>query len=634
MDPCDPDRDHHYIGVGRVFAPPWPMPGSVGSNRFGNFDKFVDTCDLDLSKGTWIELELIGPGGSGYLFAMGSAGKMQIMDSLMEDPGAYVDDWAAGVSCSRCLSWDTCRDLTGDCLVLAADFLMVISGTGTTDTPTCVDGVFSADGYTDSYDTMSWDWVLKTDSIKICEEVPLDPGGGGGFGGGGFAGGGFGIFGAKTELLNLGDFNDLLIEGKKGSTDADTKLEDRLYIFNSDPCYLGPINLEPDNRCNIRIVRGTGVDLYQINSEKGLLHLAGQPIISPGQITCEINEPRYNLHAKVYAGVQTGGSPFGRPILDAAFDTAGFVYVVPVVVVPVTNEPNTYTAAAKIQLNPYCKVVELYDGPVLAYDYAHPEYQLQYRNNLREIELDDACNVYVTNANAHNESDILWKFEPNRTVVRLNLDLSNPPVRAPIGLCVSSATNRIYVASSIYNDTDPNSAIICGFSTTTMSPTPVRTITVRKMQRVTSIAEDPLTGTLWVTGLSFNASPDAYEIAQEYQNELPFYDPNLAKVPLGQNEVNAVSTLIAGDLALPLSICWTGARLAPELCGGADLNKNGTVNMLDFALFAGYWRHTDCTSQNNYCNGADLEPLVFPDGDVDLADLAVLAEHWLDTGCQ
>ena len=62
--------EHHYIEVGRVSNPPSPRPGSAGSGRFGNFDMFVSTGGLDLSKGTWIELELIEPASGGQLFAL------------------------------------------------------------------------------------------------------------------------------------------------------------------------------------------------------------------------------------------------------------------------------------------------------------------------------------------------------------------------------------------------------------------------------------------------------------------------------------------------------------------------------------------------------------------------------------
>ena len=49
---------------------------------------------------------------------------------------------------------------------------------------------------------------------------------------------------------------------------------------------------------------------------------------------------------------------------------------------------------------------------------------------------------------------------------------------------------------------------------------------------------------------------------------------------------------------------------------------------------AAYWRHTDCSPLNNYCEGADLEPQVLPDGDVDLFDLDIMADNWLNTNCQ
>jgi hypothetical protein len=300
------------------------------------------------------------------------------------------------------------------------------------------------------------------------------------------------------------------------------------------------------------------------------------------------------------------------------------------VVVPDGNEHNAYAAAAKLQLdpnsNPRYHIIKLYDGPLLLPN----DNQREYRNTLREIELDGAGNVYITNANIHNASDILWKFEPNGVVQRRDLDLNNPVVRAPTAMCVSSATNVLYLASSLYNDTDPNSKIIYGFSTVDFNL--VRTIKVSGMQHVTSITEDPVTKSLWVAGFYFNSMPDS---PNPYA--LPFYDPYLAKVPYGVNDVNAVCILDADapnyDLAMPLSICWTGALLpAQERCGGADLNKNGTVSLPDLAKLAQYWQFTNCAYLNN-CNGADLEPEEIPDGDVDLMDLDVFAEHWLDTNC-
>ena len=145
----------------------------------------------------------------------------------------------------------------------------------------------------------------------------------------------------------------MLISGKRGDDDDTIKMKDRLYVFDSSYDYMQYIGLEPNDRCNIRIVRGQGSDLYQINSEKGVLRLdTGEQIVPPGQIPYDDNEPRYNQPAEVYVGIRgTDSDPYGRPILDAAFDAPNFVYVVPVVVVPNDNVP--YAAAAKIQLNPY-----------------------------------------------------------------------------------------------------------------------------------------------------------------------------------------------------------------------------------------------------------------------------------------
>jgi hypothetical protein len=608
----DLNNSYIYTEVARVTSPPPPRPGSPGSNRFGVFDKFVSTGGLDLSQGTWVELVLLQPESGGMFFAE-SGGQFGTLDDGNGVIG-YVNNLEASVDCY----WGYCLDLNWDFDVSEADFLMVISGVGGSDAP-CLEGPFSDDGYTDEYDTESWDWTLNIGGyLSFCDHVPMTEGGGS------FMGSGFGHFGGNVNPLGLSDVNDLLISGKRGADEGPTKLKDHLYVFDSNFHYLRLLEPLVPDRCNTRIVRGESNDLYRINSEEGVMRLddTNTPVVPKGQTTFA-NEPRYEQSATVYVGIQgEGPNSFGRPIFDAAFDSS-FVYVVPVVVVPGGDSNFAYAAAAKLQLdpcsNPPYHVMKLYDEPPLPGDN-----QLEYRNTLREIELDDAGNVYVTNSHIINDSDILWKFEPNGAVHRLDLDLSNPCVRAPTGMCLSRTTNVLYLASSFHNQTDPNS-MIYGFSKQSLSP--VRFITVSGMQHITSITEDPITGALWVAGFNFNSTPEYPD-----PEAPPFYDPFLAKVPLGVNNVSAVSILGADDLAMPLSICWTGALPEEEPCGGADLDGNGNVTLSDFARLALYWLNTNCAPLNN-CEGADLEPEIIPDGDVDLEDLDVFAEHWLDTGC-
>jgi hypothetical protein len=147
------------------------------------------------------------------------------------------------------------------------------------------------------------------------------------------------------------------------------------------------------------------------------------------------------------------------------------------------------------------------------------------------------------------------------------------------------------------------------------------------------MTEDPITKSLWVTGFNFNSRLPA--VAWKASADiLPFYDPYLAKISSDANNVLAIMCVVdANDLAMPLSICWTGALPPPEKCGGADLTGDGVVNLKDLAKLAVYWLFTNCANPNN-CNGADLEPEQIPDGDVDLRDLDVMAEHWLNTSCQ
>jgi hypothetical protein len=335
---------------------------------------------------------------------------------------------------------------------------------------------------------------------------------------------------------------------------APSKLKDSLYVFDDFGQCSG--SFEPaSDRCNIRLIQGPDGENYQLNSETGLLCLDGSDtvIIPPGEINLsDITEPRYNTSATVYIGIQDKGpDSFGRPILDAAFD-AEYVYVVPVVVNPDGYDP--YIAAAKLNLlegsDPPYEIVQLYDDPPLPNDN-------QYRDNLRELEIDIAGNLYVLNVHAINESDILWRYKPDGTVERI--DLGRPDgdsyVPAPVAMYASKTTEMLYISSAIHNPIDSDSTVVYGFSTNG-SLSLERSITIEGMQHITGITEDPKTGTLWIVGFNMYNIP-------LYPNpfQTAFYYPFMAKILNNGNNIGLYHLFDpdSHDLALPMSILWTGS---------------------------------------------------------------------------
>jgi hypothetical protein len=306
------------------------------------------------------------------------------------------------------------------------------------------------------------------------------------------------------------------------------------------------------NRGNIRLVQDPAGEIYLINSEHGVLRVdgSGDVVIAPDAVTVPATEePRYGRPATVYVGLQdTGASIFGRPVLDVAFDES-YAYVLPVVVSPDGSEP--YLAAARMPLvgGVPSGIDRLYDEPPLPGDN-------QVRNALRELEIDSAGNVYVLNAHSLNESDILWRFRPDGSVERL--DLGRPDsadyCRAPTALFISPTTDMLYLASSQENEADYNTSLIYGYATD--GPlTRQRTIAVSDMQNVAAIAEDPATGRLWVVGFNMRFVP-------MYPNPTvpAFYYPCLASIDPGATSAQAQTfdALESSDLALPLSLLWTG----------------------------------------------------------------------------
>jgi hypothetical protein len=384
----------------------------------------------------------------------------------------------------------------------------------------------------------------------------------------------------------------------------------------------------PVESANIRLVKDPDGELYQLNIDQGLIRLSDeQTIIPPGSFPFS-SEPRYGRNADILVGLQ-GSDPcfWGRPIMDVAFDpqfaSNNYVYVVPVVVDPAGDPNLVYTAAARLELppngDPPYEVIEIYDDPN-----AYSPNDNRELDNLREIEIDSAGYLYVINAYDLNESDILWVYDADNAEMADRLALTNPNndlyLPAPTGMHISQAEDMLYLGSS-QGPRDANSVSIYGLSTNTLEVN--RTIEIAGMRHITGITEDPSTGSLWVAGFSMEDIPPETPSA----NKPPFYYPYLAEVPSGSDSVEAISLNDPNncDLALPLSIVWTGSIT----CAKVDFDGDTKVNLKDFAILAWYWLDVPCNVDNSWCEDADTDK----SGWVDLDDLFVLTRFWMETNC-
>lgn len=468
-----------------------------------------------------------------------------------------VDSPAFGAYCGSII----CADLDWSLTVDEMDFLIIIGsyGYGATGDMDCLDGVFSSDGYADMYDIASWDWMLTEDRGNYCN-IPLIGAG------------------MSMDAMSAGadpypdsfDLSDLLIIGKRGTIEDSNKLKDCLYIFDSNGLYKS-FSTPVFERCNIGLVRGN--EPYQVNTEIGILNIAGEVIISPGEVGGLI-EPRYGTPAMVYIGIQEAGEDsWGRPIFDAAFD-ANYVYIVPVVVDPNTEEP--YTAIAKLLLTETSYgVIQLYDNIT---------------GMPREVEVDGNGNLYVLSVN----SDSLQIYDTNTTEITEHINLDYLP--DPIGMHLSESDNRLYLASAQRNPNDVNSSVVYDFNTIG-NLTLERLIAINGLHHITDITGDS-TGIIWVIGFNMDDITGGL-----LPNQEPFYHPYLAQISPDSDIPDYVICLSdANDLALPISIIWTGDK-----CGGADLDKSGNINFGDFTIFA--------------------------DGN-DVSGLSFIIEYWLEENCE
>jgi hypothetical protein len=339
--------------------------------------------------------------------------------------------------------------------------------------------------------------------------------------------------------------------------DIDDFLSDRLYGLGEDGLILSESVVPAQDRFNGKLVRGPSGALYQLNLERGLVRLGDDhTVVPPGSLRVE-GEPRYGAPASIYVGLQGGdGDYWGRPLLDAAFDSHGYVYVVPVVVAPEANAP--YVAAAQLRLDgaglsPGYSIEQLFEDSPAPNDN-------RALTQLRELEVDPSGNLYVLNCHHLNQSDLLWVYTAGGQHTE-PCELQSLGISAPTGLCLSSYDpSKLYLASS-ENPPDADSTRLYVLSSQGLNL--LRTVGVRNMGHVTDIAEDPATGAICVVGFRMPTIPSESEIQDiAILHQLPFYQPRLAMISPGDNgPVEAVcptGLLSPSDMALPLSvICAT-----------------------------------------------------------------------------
>ncbi len=451
-----------------------------------------------------------------------------------------------------------CGDLNQDTVFDYWDYATGIGFIGEAPTELsleCLDA-FTADDYQDANDVILWAQVTHfgQNTGNVCAWKAVDPVI--------MVGPHGGSESTFTPSGGTGYGSSLLIAGKKNTATGTFSIMDKLYVFNSQGNYVSSPFSPVTSPTSGRITCGYDGKVNQVDSDIGLNRLNdGISVVTKGGVTATCNEPRYNSSAVVYIGMQTSGSGYntnyaGRPILDAAIDAQGYIYVVPVTVVPSSCPSNGYLAAAKLQSlpgqTPCYSVVKIYDDGIV--DNHDPT-----RIGLKEIEVDAQGNVYIISACRTNSSNFLWAYLPSGALAtKVALD-TIPGVSGgipdPIALHASRKSSVVYLSSG-YKSPTATSAKIYALSTENLALTLSRTVQINGMGHVSGITENPNTGVVWVTGFKLENIPQYFN-----PSVASFYHPYLAQVPATGSDPVTASLITSSDLALPISITWIPASL-------------------------------------------------------------------------
>ncbi|MCP4592465.1 MAG: hypothetical protein GY842_17160, partial [bacterium] len=628
----EPGVGDRIFKVAEIAPPPSNLPGGTGSERMatfvGAFPRVVPgQYTLNFTRGTYVELELAGTYSR-----------------------VWIDNFDPWVECQ-----DTCADFDWIAGVDDQDYLILLAegGQALPEDKLCLD--ITGDGYVDMSDVLALDVVFDTE-LNLCPAPE------------GLRGDGAAAKAGGSRMRSVGD--QLLIAGKPSGTG----MGDQLYHADTNGICSGvgePLEC-PGSDCTrgaARLVQDPAGTVYVVHGVHGLIRQdTGAPIVIPA-----INKP-YGVD-KVAVGVVEEGDV---PLADAAFSLADmgstgpeYVYVLPVVVTPASDETSPYRAAARLELlgagdfvvdkvlglNPAedpdpCvnTTVTVRGGSV------KPLCDL---TGMRELAVDADGNVFVASATQYNDNDWLLLYNPGTgnpdqayetARIKLNELFAGEEFPVPAGpgaLLVSAlSADVLYLASSI-NASNSLMTRVYRFNITHARTTATGltfTGAVEVDQPTPSICDSQIAcdeyvssivslheasdGTLYVLGFSapeFGENADLYTIVDEM-----FTTATLASIPAGASwstslvGVTSVSAdrIIGSDLALPISAVYLGA--VP-----GDFDGDGDVDLDDYAMFAGCMAGTGVFDPPAGCDLADFSSAdLDDDSDVDCDDWVLLRDTW------
>ncbi|MHC4573806.1 MAG: hypothetical protein ACYS76_06695, partial [Planctomycetota bacterium] len=634
-DPCEdaelivylsdrPQVDQNLVEMARVQPPEPNRPGSIGSDTFALFSGIFPRGSLEFTRGTYVGLELCGTGTR-----------------------CWIDDWDPQVNCTA-ICGDFYLDMFNivnvyDYLVLLAEFGLLgpaTAGKG------CLDLV--TDGCVNNEDLIAWgvDEVLNKcpsgEGASVWDEPattePL-------------------VSALQLEAQTAAQSGAFLVFGKPPTGIGADVPESYLYSIDDAGTCTGDA-IEPAcpaascEDADGRFVTDGSGNIYQVNGNLGLVRQDTQDVVvEPNILDFETS--------RVSVGFNEGT---GLLLLDAAFSPAdaNIVYVLPVLVDPQDgNCP--YMAAAKLQLTGQgnYNLLKLYGrnpatDPCQKNTLTDCDGELMYEpdvQHLHEIEIDaDGNNVFVLSAYWFNDNYWVLIYDEevgNDSEIRVSLSDAN--IVGPTALLVSSFDDKAYVASSVTTSDDLTTEVYrfsvnkTGHVATGLTydgcldincPEPnicqttpaVCDDTLGFTSAITSMAENPRDGTLYVTG--FTAPKFAEAEALPSQIDGIFTTPILAVLPFDVNEPVEAAQIANCDPSFPLVLPLSIVRTGPVICSTADVTGDLIVDMDDFAILALHWLDSNCI-QAGWCDGADMNR----SNAVDWTDVAVLTHYWLQTPC-